>query len=210
MLSPKVLGRYLLIPLPRDCNEKGVKIITHAKTKFNRRIGMIVVSIVLSLGLIGSAVAMYSDSLTATHNINTGGLDVQFANGCTSTMSLEPCTLEIGQTATRQFSLINKGTVPVNFKDDSATVISQGTVNLVIHWPTGASATLDPEAQMNVTVDISPGIAAVPGGTYPFSVKITATPWNGYTQQWMVDDLQLQGSVVVPKPIVQEGGSGGS
>lgn len=212
MPSLKDLGRFLLTPHLKDKNEKGVKNIIHTRNSFNRRIGMIVVAIVLSLGLIGSAVAMYSDSLTANHNIETGRLDVQFANGCTSTMSFEPCTLQIGEIASRQFSLVNKGTVPVNLKDDSATVISQGTVNLVIHWPKGTNGmvTLDPEAPMNVTVDISPGAAAAPGGTYPFSVKITATPWNGYTQQWIVNNLQLEGSVTIPKPVVKEEGSSGN
>ncbi|MEN6348007.1 MAG: TasA family protein [Syntrophomonas sp.] len=187
-----------------------MKNITQAKQKFNRRIGMIVVTIVLSLGLIGSAVAMYSDTITATHNINTGGVDVKFVNGSSKTMSLETCTLLIGETANRQFSLVNTGKVPMNFKDDSATLISQGAVNIVIHWPQGANATLDPEAQMNVTVDISPGIAAVPGGSYPFTVKIKATPWNGYTQQWDLDDLELQGTVTIPVPVeVKAEGSGG-
>lgn len=165
---------------------------------------MVVVAIVLSLGLIGSAVAMYGDTLTAAHNISTGGVDVQFVNGCISTMSLETCTLQIGETATRQFSLINKGKVPMNFKDDSAIVINQGAVNILIHWPQGANATLDPGAQMNVAVDISPGYLAVPGGSYPFTIKITATPWNEYTHRWDVDNLQLQGMVVIPKPIEEK------
>lgn len=171
---------------------------------------MIVVTIVLSLGLIGSAVAMYSDTLTATHNINTGGVDVQFVNGSIKTMSLETCTLLIGETANRQFSLVNTGKVPINFKDDSETVVSQGAVNIVIHWPQGASATLDPDAPpMNVTVDISPGAAAVPGGSYPFAVKIKATPWNGYTQLWDLDDLELRGTVTVPVPVEEKPESSG-
>lgn len=173
--------------------------------KVNRRIGIIVLTIVLGLGLIGSAVAMYSDTLTANHNVNTGGIDVQFVNGSTTTMSID-CTLELGQTANKEFILANKGTVPVNFKDDSATSLTGGSAQVIIRWPTGASATLDPEAQMRVPVDI---IAVTPG-IYQFSVNITATPWNGYTDQWKVNNLQLQGTVTVPEPVKVEGDGSGS
>lgn len=185
-----------------------MKIITHVQKNVNRRIGMIVVVIALSLGLIGSAVAMYSDTLTANHNINTGSLDVQFSNGCITTMSLEPATLEVNQSVVRQFSLVNKGTVPVNFKDDSATSLNGIPVMVNIHWPTGANATLDPDMPMNVLVDIMP-TTDVPG-TYKFSIKITAAPWNGYTDQWTVDNLQLEGSVTVPEPVIAPEGEGGT
>ncbi|MEN6389758.1 MAG: TasA family protein [Syntrophomonas sp.] len=182
-----------------------MKIITHAKKNVNRRIGLIVVSLVLSLGLIGSAVAMYSDTLTANHNVNTGGLNVQFVNGSTTTQSLD-CNLLVGETANKEFYLINKGTVPVNFKDDSATSLIVGSAQVTIQWPTGANATLDPEAQMRVPVEI----VALSAGTYQFNVNITATPWNGYTEQWKVNNLQLQGSVVVTEPSPPPAAGGGS
>lgn len=167
---------------------------------FTKRSGLILaVLLTLSLGLIGSAMALWGDSLTIEQTVGTAVWQPELYNSISGTVTdnLEMgTTTSSGGTFTFNFKIKNSGEVPLTFTTTSPVI--NGDVSVDPSGVAPATGNLDPGAETQIsvtgTLQDNPDPTVNANGTVKvaFQCKQWNAPSSGYAWQ---KDLTFTGTV---------------
>ena len=163
----------------------------------------LLVTLVVALLVMGIAYAKWSKTLYIRGTVNTGKLDVIFANVGCDDEGIDPgkdkdvgeCCVEVSPDGesmtvtinnaypcyycTIEFDLVNTGSIPVIIA--SVTINNPNPDELTVELkPELVGTQIDPECSVHVSLYVHLEQPADMGASYSFSITIEAVQWNEY------------------------------
>ncbi len=176
---------------------------------------MIVVAVVAGMGLIGSAMALWGDTLCINEDVDTGYVDIDFtassgfkvsgsSGDCCGSGGIDTEITDNDNTLVvdvdkgwlwsvwqTDFTITNNGTIPVKLEDSTFSMKNTDVYEYLVEPQDGT--VIDPGASVTGSVQVE--IKALKSKDRTFDGYIKFVPWNdGSTSNWS-ETLHIDGDM---------------
>lgn len=142
-----------------------------------KKLGLIILVVVIALGAMGAGYALWSQTLTVASNVDVATFDVNFTS--TNILPTPPTngTVEASIIDTKNAVLTVTNAYPGYSGVFTLTITNQGSIPVTLALTEGVGDT------ENMFVASANPSAAIPaGGTFAYTVTVTVPDWTGTTK----------------------------